>query len=123
MAVPHPKYLTLFVTFHIKPHLVEDWKTAHRPVWDACAAEPECILFDVFEDPSHVGRFRLVEVWSKDRTWFEAEQLTKPYYESLWIKSRPTWAKEFEIEYFERLGEGASLKQDYVNGARKKDET
>lgn len=113
------KQLTLFVTFYIQSHLIETWKSAHRPVWDACAAEPECLFFDVFEDPKNVGRFRLVEVWSKDREWFEKEQLAKPYYATLWGKSKPTWTKDIEIEYFERLGEGASYKSLFLDGAKK----
>ncbi|KAF2462779.1 uncharacterized protein BDR25DRAFT_247797, partial [Lindgomyces ingoldianus] len=73
-----PKQLTLFVTFHIHPHLIPTFLSAHRPVWAACTPEPECLLFDVFQDPSRPGRFRFVEVWSRDREWFEREQLTKP---------------------------------------------
>lgn len=110
------KQLTLFVTFHIKLNQIEEWKKAHRPVWVACAAEPKCLLFDVFQDPSQPGKFRLVEVWNASREWFETEQLTKSYYETLWAKSRPTWEKEFEIEYFERLGEGCSFRQGYLDG-------
>jgi quinol monooxygenase YgiN len=64
------KYLTLFVTFCVDLAKVEAWKEAQRPVWAACAQEPQCLLFDVFEDHS-TGRMRLVEVWSEDREWFE----------------------------------------------------
>jgi hypothetical protein len=65
------KQLTLFVTFTIDPAKIETWKEAHRPVWAACAAEPECLLFDVFQDPASPGTMRLVEVWSEGREWFE----------------------------------------------------
>jgi quinol monooxygenase YgiN len=115
------RQLTVFATFHIKPALINTWKEAHRPVWSACAAEPECLLFDVFEDTSVPGRFRLVEVWSKNREWFEKEQLTKPYYETLWKKSSPMWEKEVEIEYFERLGEGSSFREKYLEDANNMD--
>lgn len=64
---PPKKQLTLFVDFWIDPSLIEDFKAAHRPVWAACAAEPECLLFDVFQDPAEPGRFRFVEVWSEGR--------------------------------------------------------
>ncbi|KAJ6580852.1 hypothetical protein B0H19DRAFT_1251135 [Mycena capillaripes] len=111
-----PKQLTLFVTFHIKPDLVEEFKAAHRPVWAACAAEPELLLFDVFHDPAHPGRFRFTEVWNASREWFENEQLTKPYYATLWEKSKPTWEKDAEIEYFEREGEGCSFRKAYLDG-------
>lgn len=132
------KQLTLFVTFYVQPHLISEWKTAHRPVWAALATEPRCLLFDVFSEPAHYApstsssstiahkagirtepsyvRFRLVEVWDADKEWFEREQLTKPYYEELWKGSRPTWAKEMEIEWFQREGEGCSWKKEYLNG-------
>ncbi|KAK5168833.1 uncharacterized protein LTR77_006142 [Saxophila tyrrhenica] len=96
MAPPHPQ-LTLFVDFYVQEHLIADWKEAHRPVWDHCAKEPECLLFDVFEDPTDIGLFRLVEVWNATQQWFESEQLSKPYYATLWEKSRPTWRREVEI--------------------------
>lgn len=89
MSTTPQKQLTLFVNFFIQPLLIEHWKAAHRPVWVACAKEPECLLFDVFQDPDQPGHFRLVEVWSRDREWFEKEQLTKGYYETLWERSRP----------------------------------
>lgn len=58
------KQLTLFVDFYIQPYRIEEWKEAHRPVWAACAKEPECLLFDVFHDPEDLGHFRLFEVQS-----------------------------------------------------------
>ncbi|KAI1343454.1 hypothetical protein F5Y15DRAFT_412242 [Xylariaceae sp. FL0016] len=112
------RQLTLFVTFYVQPSEIEAWKAAHRPVWAACAAEPECLFFDVFEDPSQPGKLRLVEVWNATREWFETQQMTKPYYATLWEKSQPTWTKEPEIEYFERLGEGASHKKAYLDGSK-----
>lgn len=113
MAQPTPQ-LTLFVTFHIKPDLIETFKEAHRPVWAACANEPECLLFDVFQDPSQPGTFRFIEVWSASREWFEGVQLAKPYYAELWAKSKPTWESEMNIEYFERLGEGFTVRKGYL---------
>ncbi|KUJ15081.1 uncharacterized protein LY89DRAFT_751786 [Mollisia scopiformis] len=90
------KQLTLFVTIQVDPSNIEKFKEAHRPVWKACSEEPECLLFDVFQDPESPGRFRFVEVWSKGREWFEKEQLTKPYYAALWEKSKPLWTAESE---------------------------
>lgn len=115
------KQLTLFVDFYVQPSRIEEWKEAHRPVWVACGNEPECLLFDVFQDPSYPGHFRLVEVWNKSREWFETKQLTKPYYETLWEKSKPTWEKEVVIQYLERLGEGCSYRTTYLEGARRMD--
>ena len=114
--------LTLFVNFYIQPHLIPQWKAAHRPVWEACGQELECLLFDVFEDPNEAGHFRLLEVWNATREWFETVQLKKEYYGKLWEESRPTWriGKEVEIEYWERLGEGCSWREGYLEGAVKR---
>ena len=46
------------------------------------------------------------------------EQLTKPYYATLWEKSRPTWEREVEIQYFEREREGCSYRKGYLEGGR-----
>jgi quinol monooxygenase YgiN len=116
--MPESKQLTLFVTFYVKPDLIEDFKAAHRPAWAAVAAEPECLLFDVFQDPEQPGRFRFVEVWNASREWFEKEQLTKPYYTTLWEKSKPTWEKGVQVEYFEREGEGCIFKKEYLDGGK-----
>jgi quinol monooxygenase YgiN len=65
------KQFTLFVTFHVAPDNIERFKEAHRPLWRHCADEPECLLFDVFQDLEEPGRFRFVEVWNQSREWFE----------------------------------------------------
>ncbi|OQV03324.1 hypothetical protein CLAIMM_08377 [Cladophialophora immunda] len=120
---PPPKtpQLTLFVDFHVLPDQIEAFKAAHRPVWAACAAEPACLLFDVFHDAADPTHVRLVEVWAADRAWFEAHQLTKPYYATLWERSRPTWRREVEIAYFEREGEGCAYRSGYLDGGRRMD--
>lgn len=112
------KQCTVFVTFHIKPDKIEEFKAAHRPVWAACAAEPECLLFDVFQDPQTPGRFRFLEVWGESREWFETKQLTKPYYRTLQPKSQPTWEKEPVLEYFEREGEACIFRKGYLEGGK-----
>lgn len=115
------KQLTLFVTFYIKPHLTEEWKTAHRPVWEACAREPNCIIFDVFQDLSRLGRFRLFEVWNADLDWFKNEQIAKPYYTKLWEESEWTYEAPREIEFFEKEGEGCSYRHLYFAGGKQMD--
>ena len=68
---PSNKQLTVFVTIHVSPSEVEKFKEAHRPVWKNCSEEPECLLFDVFQDPEVKGRFRFIEIWNESREWFE----------------------------------------------------
>ena len=114
---PQPQ-LTLFVDFYIQPQLIEKWKEGHHPVWDACAKEPKCILFDVFEDPEDRGHFTLVEVWDATKQWFLEEQMTKSYYDELWQKTEFTYRKARVIRFAERLGEGGSYKSRYLEGSR-----
>lgn len=74
MATTNPaskKQLTVFVTVTVAPESIPAFKAAHQPVWAACAKEPQCLFFDVFQDPEKIGRFRFVEVWSESREWFE----------------------------------------------------
>ncbi|KAH7383127.1 hypothetical protein BKA64DRAFT_178321 [Cadophora sp. MPI-SDFR-AT-0126] len=113
------KQLTIFVTTHVSPSDIEKFKEAHRPVWKKCSEEPECLLFEVLQDSEVKGRFRFVEVWSKSREWFEKEQMSKPYYETLWEKSKPLWTQDIQIEYFEREGEGFSWSDEYLIGGKR----
>ena len=117
-AMATKKQVALFVDFYVQPTRIEEWKEVHRLVWAACGNEAECLLFDVFQDPDDVGHFRLVEVWDGGREWFVTHQLKKPYYDTLWAKSKPTWAKEMKITYLERLGEGCSYRKGYLQAGR-----
>ena len=65
------KHLCLFANITVSPEKVSDFLKELRPVWQACAKEPECLFFDVFMDPARPGRFRFVEVWTEGREWFE----------------------------------------------------
>lgn len=117
MSQQQQPQLTLFVDFYIQPQLIEKWKEGHRPVWAACAKEPKCILFDVFEDSEDRGHFTLVEVWDATKQWFLEEQMTKSYYDTLWQNTEFTYRKARHIRFAERLGEGSSYKSGYLKGA------
>lgn len=64
------KQFTLHVTIQIAPADVPAFQAAMRPCWAGCAAEPECLFFDVFQDADTPGKFRFVEVWRGDKEWF-----------------------------------------------------
>jgi quinol monooxygenase YgiN len=118
MSNPAKPQLTLFVDFFIQPHLIDQWKQGHRPVWAACAHEPNCLLFDVFSDPDDPGHFTLVEVWSATKQWFLEVQMQKEYYAELWRKTEHTYRAPRIVRFAERLGEGASYRRGYLKGAR-----
>jgi len=117
MSHPQQSQLTLFVDFFIQPHLIPQWKAAHRPVWAVCAREPNCLLFDVFEDPEDRGHFTLVEVWRATKQWFLEVQMTKDYYAELWQKTEHTYRADRVVRFAERLGEGSSYRKEYLDGA------
>ncbi|KAL4877034.1 hypothetical protein BJY04DRAFT_199139 [Aspergillus karnatakaensis] len=108
------KQFTIFVTLRVAVENIEKFKAVHRPLWKYVAAEPENILFDVFEDLDAPGRFRFVEVWNQGREWFETQQITKPYYRILWEESQPLWIEDKKFEYYERTGEGFAVKEKYL---------
>ena len=114
---PQQSHLTLIVDFHLQPHLIPQWKSAHRPVWSACALEPNCLLFDVFVDPEDPGHFTLVEIWDATKQWFLEVQMKKEYYAELWRKTEWMYCEPRVVRFAERLGEGASHRKGYWEGS------
>ena len=64
------KELVFHATIHVAPENVEAFLQALRPAWEGCRREPECLFFEVMQDPETPGLLRFVEVWSKDKEWF-----------------------------------------------------
>lgn len=73
----------------------------------------------MFQDPKEPGTFRFMEVWSKSKDWFEKEQMTKPYYATMFPKSEKTWIEPPKMEFFERDGESSVYRQEYLDGGKK----
>lgn len=65
------KQLGVFVTFHVHPDKIEEWKAVHRRIWTPVGNEKECVMFDIFESKDEPGLIKLVEIWDGDREWFE----------------------------------------------------
>jgi hypothetical protein len=110
--------LTIFVNFFIQTHMINQWKECHCPLWAACAQEPNCLLFDIFEDPEDRGHFTAVEVWGATKQWFLEETVTKDYYNELWHGTEYTYRKSRVIRFAERLGEGSSYRSRYLEVAK-----
>lgn len=71
MTTSTKKQMCVFVTFHVQPDKVDEWKAVHREIWTPAGNEKECVLFDVYESLEEPGLMRLVEVWEGDKEWFE----------------------------------------------------
>ena len=62
--------MSLHVSVTVAPENAEKFLAALRPCLDAVIKEPECIFFEVYQDPEKSGRFKWVEDWTKDKDWF-----------------------------------------------------
>ena len=72
MSTPSSKpQLSLQVTIQVAPENADAFLAALRPCWEAVIAEPECLFFDVFQDPEVPGKFRFIELWAESREWLE----------------------------------------------------
>ena len=60
---------SIHVTITVAPENAEKFLALLKPCFDAVTAEPECLFFEVFQDPEEPGSFRFVENWSKDKEW------------------------------------------------------
>jgi quinol monooxygenase YgiN len=115
----NPTQTTLIVTIRISPPDIPAFLDALRPCWQACAKEPELIYFDVFHSPSEPGKFRFVEVWTKDEKWFNEHQLTKSYYGPYTEVTEPMWIQPREMEFFNRVGGWCYVNGRYLEGIQK----
>jgi hypothetical protein len=61
----------LLVTITVDPSNVDEFIKGLHICYDRCVEEPECLSFEVFQSKEVPGRFRFLEIWSKDREWFE----------------------------------------------------
>lgn len=62
--------LSLHVNITIDPENVDKFLGYLKPAYDGVCAEPECVYFEVFQDPEKPGRFRFVEHWNCTKEWF-----------------------------------------------------
>lgn len=60
----------LHVTVYIDPSNVDKFFSAMKPAFEGCANEPECLYFEIFQDPVDAGKISWVENWSKNLEWF-----------------------------------------------------
>lgn len=64
-----------------------------------------------------------MEIWSKDREWFENVQMKKEYYAEMFPKSEKTWTEPPKMEFFERAEEeGVCIfREGFLEGGRRMD--
>ena len=67
--IPDLDRFSLQVTIYIKPSDVDKFFEAFKPVFDKVWAEPECVHFEVFQDPADPGKISWIENWDKSPQW------------------------------------------------------
>ena len=70
MALPDIDRFSLQLTVFIKPEDVPAFFDAFRPVFDKVSAEPECLYFEVFQDPGNPGTISWIENWNMSPEMF-----------------------------------------------------
>jgi len=68
-AVMALEQLSLQVDIWIDPSNVDKFFEAMRPIFDKVTAEPECVYFEIFQDPDDLGHLSWVENWKASAAW------------------------------------------------------
>lgn len=67
--IPDLTAFSLHVTVHIAEDNLPAFFKAMKPVFDRVAAEPECLYFEIFQDPAEPGKISWVENWNASPQW------------------------------------------------------
>ncbi|KAI1196502.1 hypothetical protein F5X97DRAFT_325333 [Nemania serpens] len=95
--------MSLHVTVYIDPLNVIAFFDAFKPVFEKVTAEPECLFFEVYQDPEAPGTISWVENWSKSIDWFLKYQITKDYYKEYLATTEAMFTQPRESHFFRRL--------------------
>jgi len=107
-----PPSLSWHAHITVAPENVDKFLELLKPTIAKVAAEPECVLFQVFRDPSKPGKFMFIENWNATIGWLFEVQFKKPYYIPYITETTPMWL-ERKFECWEKLpgAEFATFKQ------------
>jgi hypothetical protein len=78
------KQLTIFVYLRVRPEDADNLIEAHKPVWAACAAEPEFCFFDVSKIRQTEDASALWKYGASPESGSSRSKFTKPYNERAW---------------------------------------
>lgn len=76
--LPHLSSFSQHTTVHIDPaHLDKFWE-AYTPVFEKTSACPECLYFEVLEDPDVPGKITWIVNWEASPQWVFGVRLDVP---------------------------------------------
>lgn len=62
-SLPDLEGFSLHATVHIAPENVAKFFDACKPVFYLVSAEPECLYFEIYQDPASLGTITWIENW------------------------------------------------------------
>lgn len=65
---------SVHLTMTVSADDISTFLTHLKPAFDATVLLPECIYFEVFQNPAKPGQFRLVENWTVPFGWLTEVQ-------------------------------------------------
>ncbi|OAL54225.1 hypothetical protein IQ07DRAFT_584802 [Pyrenochaeta sp. DS3sAY3a] len=95
--------VSLHVSITVAPENAQKLLELFQPCYEAVTAIPECVFFEVFQDPDTPGKFRFVENWNASRDWIFDVLLKKDLYKPYEAATKPLWIEPRKIEIWERL--------------------
>ncbi|KAI1810228.1 hypothetical protein GGS20DRAFT_568449 [Poronia punctata] len=95
---------SLHVTVYVSPEDVDRFLAAFKDVFDKVVAEPECLFFEMYQNPQEPGKISWIENWSKSPQWFLENQVTKDYYKEYFAITEAMFTKPREFQFLERVG-------------------
>jgi quinol monooxygenase YgiN len=63
LKTPAIEAFSLHVTIYIAPENLDKFFEAFKPVFNLVTAEPECLFFEMYQDPGAPGILSWVENW------------------------------------------------------------
>ncbi|KAF1851579.1 uncharacterized protein K460DRAFT_37521 [Cucurbitaria berberidis CBS 394.84] len=112
--------VSLHVTITVAPENASKFLELLKPCYDAVTAEPECVFFEVYQNPEVPGEFKFVENWHASKEWIKTVQLSRDYYKPYVASTEPLWIKPRGLEILERMPGNTwlSIKKEYTEASQ-----
>ncbi|KAK3709345.1 hypothetical protein LTR37_010906 [Vermiconidia calcicola] len=104
LQLPDLDRFSLHVTIYLKAEDVPTFFEAFRPAFDAVSAEPECVYFELFQDPADPGTISWIENWERSPEWLMTNQIPKDYYKPYFAATEPLFVRPREFKMLKRVG-------------------
>ena len=121
--LPDLDRFSLQVTVYFKPEDVPKFFEHFKSIFEKVTAEPDCVYFEIFQDPEDPGKISWIENWDKSPAWMMEvytilpttrlqvlilttgkHQISKEYYKPYFEATEPMFVKPREFKILKRVG-------------------